>query len=236
MRLVDRSAWIRVSGVLALLVVGAACARPVRHRVTPVEMSGFLDDYGLLRPGGPDEVRLVYRRPDADWTRYHAVMVEPVAIWRSGRKSLDAVPPDDLLRLAHDFEQALRTRVSRGMTLVDRAGPGVLRVRLAITQARASDPVLDVLTVPPGDEPIPAGSDPLDAETRRFLDIAVIEGELVDAETGVLLAQGVDGPRRADAPPLVTWADVDRGLARWVDRVTARLEARTGSGPGNPSR
>jgi hypothetical protein len=110
----------------------------------------------------------------------------------------------------------------------------VLRIRLGITQARASDPVLDVLTVPPGDEP-PAGSDPLDAETRRFLDAAVIEGELVDAETGVLLAQGIDGPRRADAPPLTTWADVDRGLARWADRVCARLEARTGTEPAAPT-
>jgi hypothetical protein len=102
----------------------------------------------------------------------------------------------------------------------------VLRVRLAITQARASDPVLDVVTVPPGEKPA-TGSDPLDAETRRFLDSAVIEGELVDAETGLLLAQGVDGPRRSGAPPLDTWADIDRGLARWADRVCTRLEART---------
>jgi len=195
-------------------------------------MSGFLDDYGLLRRGGPDEVRLVYRNPDADWRRYHAVMLEPAAIWRSGRKSLDPVPDDDLLRLAHDFEQALRARLGRSFRLVDRPGPGVLRIRLAITQARASDSVLDVFTVPPGEETqLATGNEPLHPETRRFLGLAVIEGELVDAETGTLLAQGVDGPRRADAPPLDTWADVDRGFARWADRVCARLETRTGTVP-----
>lgn len=175
-------------------------------------MSGFLDDYTLLRPGGPDEVRLVYRNPAADWHRYHSVMLEPVAIWRSGRKSLDPVPQDDLLRLAHDFEQAVRARLGRSFRLVDRTGPNVLRIRLAITDARATDAVLDVCTVPCGEEAPPTGSGPL------------------DAETGTLLAQGIDGPRRADAPPLDTWADIDRGFARWADRVCARLEARTGTG------
>ena len=219
----------RALRMLVLALALGACACAARRPRMPADMSGFLDDYGLLRPGGPDEVRMVYRNPAAEWPRYHAVMLEPVAIWRSGRKSLDPVPMDDLLRLAHDFEQALRARMGRSLQFVDRAGPGVLRIRLAITQAHASDPVLDVVTVPPGEEPA-TGSAPLHPETRKFLDAAVIEGEIVDAETGILLAQGVDGPRRADAPPLDTWADVDRGLARWTDRVTTRFEARAGRG------
>ena len=173
----------------------------------------------------------MYRNPAADWHRYHSVMLEPIAIWRSGRKSLDPVPEDDLVRLTHDFEQAVRARLGRSFRLVDRAGPDVLRIRLAITHARATDDVVDVCTVPCGEEVRPTGTGPLDAETRRLLDAAVIEGEIVDAETGTLLAQGVDGPRRADAPPLETWADVDRGFARWADRVCARLEARTGTEP-----
>jgi len=236
MRIADRRLPSGGTGLLLLLAAFACAARRPPAASMPADMSGFLDDYKLLRAGGPNEVRLVYRNPAADWSRYHAVMLEPVAIWRSGRKSLDPVPSDDLLRLTHDFERAVRSRLGRSFRLVDRAAPGVLRIRLAITQARASDPVLDVLTVPPGDEPVPAGSDPLDAETRRFLDSAVIEGELVDAETGTLLAQGVDGPRRADAPPLDTWADVDGGLARWADRVVGRLEARTGTEPAPPTR
>jgi hypothetical protein len=228
-----RSSVLALSLALGLALGALACG--TRRPVTPADMSGFLDDYGLLRPGGPNEVRLVYRNDAADWKRYHSVLLEPVAIWRSGRKSLDPVPEDDLFRLAHDFERALRTRIGERLRLVDRAGPGVLRVRLAITQAHASDAILDVLTVPPGDE-VPAGSDPLDAETRRFLGLAVIEGEMVDAETGALLAQGVDGPRRADAPPLDTWADIGRGFARWADRVCARLEARTGAAPAASTR
>jgi len=219
------------SRAVALLLALGALACGAHRRPTPTDMSGFLDDYTLLRPGGPGDVRLVYRNPAADWHRYHSVMLEPIAIWRSGRKSLDPVPEDDLLRLAHAFERAVRARLGRNFRLVDRAGPNVLRIRMAITEARATDAVLDVCTVPCGEEVQATGSGALDAETRRLLGAAVIEGEIVDAETGTLLAQGVDGPRRADAPPLDTWEDIDRGFARWADRVCARLEARTGTGP-----
>ena len=231
MSIANRSTYPGFGRALALLMALSALGCGAHRRPAPTDISGFLDDYTLLRPGGPGEVRLVYRNPAADWHRYHSVMLEPIAIWRSGRKSLDRVPEDDLLRLAHDFEQAVRARLGRSFRLVDRAGPGVLRIRLAITHARATDAVLDMCTVPCGEEAPPTGSGPLDVETRRLLDAAIIEGEIVDAETGMLLAQGVDGPRRADAPPLDTWADVDRGFARWADRVCARLEARTGTEP-----
>src|SRR5215472_17163353 len=170
----DRPA--RVRSTFALLVMLGAFACAVRRPPTSADMSGFLDDYRLLRPGGRDDVRLVYRNPAADWGRYHAVILEPVAIWRSGRQSLDPVPGDDLLRLAWDFEQAVRSRLGRSFTLVDLPGAGVMRIRLGITAARTSDTVLDVVTVPPGEESPPTGSDPLDPETRRFLSLAVVEG------------------------------------------------------------
>ena len=90
----------------ALLLV-TACAS--RRSGPSREFSGFLDDYSLLRPGGPDDVALVYRNPDAQWTSYDKVLFEPVTLWRSGRHSLDAVPEGDLLRLLTDLEARTRT-------------------------------------------------------------------------------------------------------------------------------
>ena len=51
---------------LLVLVVGG-CAH--RHAAPPAEMSGFLDDYALLREGGPNDLALVYRAPDTNWGR-----------------------------------------------------------------------------------------------------------------------------------------------------------------------
>lgn len=224
-RPIARFASAGAAALLVLLLSSCAHRRPVPS----TEVSGFLDDYTLLRDGGPDELWRVYRNPKADWHAYHAVLLEPVTLWRSGRKSLDPVPQEDLLRLVTDFQSAIRTAFGEDFQVVDRAGPGVIRIRLGITDARAADPVLDVLTARHGTgRPHPAGDGPLHAETRRFLASAVIEGELRDAQTNALLAEGIDH-RRPGAPALETWADVDRGFARWADRACARLHARIGA-------
>jgi len=208
---------------LALLFV-AACAS--RRPGPPADFSGFLDDYSLLRRGGPDDVALVYRDPDAGWTSYDKVLLEPVTLWRSGRHSLDAVPEGDLLRLVTDLEAAVRRHLGSRFTLVDEPQAGVMRIRLAITEARASDPVLDVLRARGGGDVTP-GDGALDPETRRFIERAQIEGDIRDARTNRLLAAGVDRRRREGAPPIDTWADVDRALDLWAKRICSRLEART---------
>jgi len=218
---------VGAAGAAAVVLFLVSCAH--RKPGPPADASGFLDDYSVLHEGGPDELWRVYRNPKADWHAYHAAMLEPVTLWRSGRKSLDPVPKEDLLRLVTDFQAAVRRVLGDDFHVVDQPGPGVMRIRLGITDARATDPMLDVLTARHGTgQPHPAGDGPLDAETRRFLASAVIEGEIRDAQTNALLAEGIDR-RRPGAPALETWADVDRAFARWAERAGARLEARTGS-------
>src|SRR5262249_22469512 len=105
---------------LVLVAVAVGCASP--RRPVRTDVSGFLDDYSLLRDGAPGEVALVYRNPKADWTSYDKVLLEPVTLWRSGRKSLEAVPEEDLLRLVDGLESAVRRRLGEGFRLVTDPG------------------------------------------------------------------------------------------------------------------
>jgi hypothetical protein len=215
--------------MLAALLLLLACGCGVRRVTQPSsEMSGFLDDYSLLREGAPGEVALVYRNPKADWARYDEVLLEPVTLWRSGRNSLAPVPEDDLLHLVGAFESALRQQLGAGFRLTDQPGPGVMRIRLAITEARASDPIIDVLRARSASLPPPA-TGPIDPELRRFIEAAAIEGEIRDSQTDELLAAGVDR-RRKDAPPIDTWAAIEHALDAWAARLCARLERRTQGG------
>lgn len=214
----------RILGTILLMLLACGCgARRPPH--PSQETSGFLDDYSFLREGAPGDVALVYRNPKADWSTYDAVLLEPVTLWRSGRNSLGPVPEEDLLRLVGAFEHALRGQLGAGFHLVDQPGRGVMRIRLAITDARASDPILDVLRARETPLP-PPPSGPIDPELRRFIDGAAIEGEIRDAQTGELLAAGVDR-RREGAPPIDTWAAIRRALDAWTERLCARLERRT---------
>lgn len=215
-----------IAAVLCLPSCSVPPVRPAPVQAQP-ETSGFLDDYSSLRAGEAGDVLLVYRNPNANWGAYHKVLLEPVTLWRSGKHSLASMPEQDLLRLANDFEAAVRLRLGASLPVVDRPGPGVLLVRLGITQARSSDPILDVLTANGSAEPGVHGGGPLSPETQQFVDSAAIEGELRDSQTNEILAQGVDR-RKSDAPPITTWAELDRLFAQWADRVCRGLEARTG--------
>lgn len=220
--------------IAIVVVLGGACARkasapPVAAPPpSPAVGSGFLDDYGMLAPGTGEQPTLVYRNPDARWGDYDRVLFEPVAIWRSGASSLTDVPQADLERLAWTLQRSVAARLAQGFTLVEQAGPGVLRVRLALTDARQDDAVLDVFTwaVPPKVEP--SGGDALGAATQRFVDAAAIEGEVSDAMTGTVLAAGVDRRRNQ---PLTTWRAVDAASQRWAAWFAERLEqVRRGGG------
>jgi hypothetical protein len=220
---------IAARALVLLSLVAVACA-PVRRAPGPdPETSGFLDDYANLRPVEDGANAHVYRNPDARWTTYHQVLLEPVALWRSGRRSLDPVPQADLARVILDFEVAVQRQLGAGYRLVQKPGPGVMQIRLGITSARATDPVTDVLTAHgTGHDVTPtSGKGPLHPEMRHFLEGAAIEGEIRDSETQVLLAQGVERRRREGAMPLETWDDVYRLFDAWAARLCARLEART---------
>jgi hypothetical protein len=210
--------------MLAVLLVSGCAGRGTGALS---DWSGFLDDYSRLKLGDQGDLPFVYRNPNARWATYEKVLVEPVALWRSGKQSLDAIPEQDLVELVAHFERAVRTRLGSGFQLVTEPSPGTLRLRLAITEARASDRVVDVLTATPEDRAGGRGTGPIGPELAKFIDAAVIEGEIRDAVTGELLAQGLDR-RRAGAPPrLPTWEALDRALAFWADRTCGRLEART---------
>jgi hypothetical protein len=209
--------------LILLTTLASACAG--KRGPDPRDLSGFLDDYSLLRPGGAGDLPLVYRNPDARWSTYRKVLVEPVTLWRSGRNALAPIPEEELLRLVSHFEAAVRNRLGDGFELVDESAEGTLRLRLAITEARASDPVLDVLTAT-DEGKFRRDVGQLGPEMRQFLEDAAIEGELRDAETNALLAQGIDRRRGGYQRPLSNWADLDRALELWVDRMCSRLEAR----------
>jgi hypothetical protein len=220
-----RRVFARVLTVLACALLAACTHRaPAPMR----DFSGFLDDYSRLRVGDQGDLPFVYRNAEAHWTSYDKVLIEPVALWRSGKNALAPIPEEELLRLVTHVERAVRTRLGAGFTIVTDPSPGTLRLRLAVTEARSNDPIVDVLTAAPNDPKLAGGSGPLGAPLAAFVDAASIEGELRDAVNEDLLAQGIDR-RRVGAPPrLQTWEQLDRALAFWADRVCSRLEARTG--------
>jgi len=59
---------------------GQPAASPSSANGTP-PTSGFLGDYSQLKPGNAGQAQLVYINPDAKWSDYSKVILEPVELW-----------------------------------------------------------------------------------------------------------------------------------------------------------
>jgi len=212
-------------GIAALLVAvfaaGCAAQSPVAEatiRIDEVQPSGFLNDYSILRPGEDGEAALVYRNPDADFSRYNAVFIEPVTLWLGTNSSLNEVDADERQKLADEFYAEIVKALEGDFKITAQPGPGTMRIRVALTDARASSPTLDTLSTYVPQARLLQSAAALGSETAGFVGEASAEAEVRDAETGVLLVAGVD--RRAGTKALGdstfdAWSDVRRAFETW---------------------
>ena len=226
---------VRVPSLLVLLILSvsvSACAttQQARH----VETSGFLEDYSQLQKGKAGEALLVYINPEADFSAYDKVLLDDVTIWRAVDSNLEDVPEEEIEELALGLHEAMVENLKEDYEIVHRAGPGTLRVRVAITEAAKSWVVMDTLTTVIPHTRLISGIQKLATGTHSFVGKASIEGEILDAQSGERLAAAVD--RRAGGKSfqglMSSWDDVKEACQYWAGRLRDRLRAERGKADG----
>lgn len=113
----------------AVLLAGCASQTPTR--------TGFLDRYD--EPSSRSTTT-------ADLTRYSRFIVDPIE-FRPGTTVSSNVDAAAVERLKGELEGAIRKVFSSTHAPAERPGPGVLRVRYAITGVETSQPTVNALTV-----------------------------------------------------------------------------------------
>jgi hypothetical protein len=132
---------------IALVCVLAGCAKTeapsqnIGERATgeqpaPVATSGFLKDYSQLKPGTEGQTLLVYINPNAHWSKYTKVIIDPVQFWADPNTS---VPVEDQQTLCAYFYNVLKENLEKSYTIVDQPGPDVMRIQVALTDATAAN-------------------------------------------------------------------------------------------------
>lgn len=211
---------------LLALVLLAMTACATTQQTSTVGRSGFLDDYSILQKGaGDSEALLRYVNPIADWKHYTKVMIDPIQLWLGEASSLRDIPREERIRLASLLMGKIQNALLADYRVVREAGPHVMRLSVALTEAKASNTVLDTLSsvLPTGY--VISGAKSLTTGTGTFVGSASIEAKFADAELGTLLAAAVD--RRGGAKSLsgVTseWNDVEESFEYWANTLRYRL-------------
>jgi hypothetical protein len=190
-----------------------------------VEKSGFLGDYSMLKPGKEGEATLVYRKYENDhdkWRSYTQILLEPVQIWKGEHTELIR---DDAEYLAKIAWSRLDEELRKDYKMASGPGDGVLRIQVAVTEAGASFPVLDLITtLYPGTRLVSEGKR-WAAGTESFVGTVSVEGKVTDSETGELLGAAVDrrGGGKYVTKGFQKWADVEEAFTYWAKQLRWRL-------------
>lgn len=206
-----------VGGLAVLLIALSGCSAKTK-RLNDAEMSGFLEGYAALEPV---DRGFLYTNDAAHWSSYDKIHLTPVTIWRAGENSLDEVDEVELAKAATLLDRALRERLAKDYTIVDKPAPGTIRLSLAITEALHEHEKISIVTADVSGQPIPVDAEISD-ELEAFADVAMIEVEARDATTRQLLAAAVDtyiAPEGQEKGSGDSWEDVARAFAWWADRL-----------------
>ena len=209
--------------VMALVIAGCATTEQAPN----AQMSGFLGDYTQFHRGKGGQAEYVYRDMNVDFSKYQKIILEPVQLWASeGSASiLNSLSKEDQQLLVDYLYVSLSDAFKRDYAIVNEPGPDVMKVRCAITEAKASSPVKEILsTVTPYGLGISYAKHFM-LGTHSGVGVVSVEGELLDSLTGQRLAAVVD--RRAGTKSLADkytrWGDVQDAFSFWARRMQTNL-------------
>jgi len=206
-----------------MMMALAACAVTEQSKPDTVQQTGFLKDYSQLQPGTKDQALLVYISPNARWSQYTKVMIEPVTFWGD---SSSKVSVQDQQQLCSYYYNKLNEDLAKKFQLVDRPGPGVMTVRVALTDPTTATPVLRSVSVVVPQARLLNSVTNLATGSYAFVGSAQSEAEIVDSQTGERLAAAVDkrsGGLSIKNADVWRWGDAQNAMDYWAQRMADRL-------------
>ena len=219
-----------LSLLTAVLLTSAGCTvtEKVKLDQTSVNCGLLGSDCGRLTPtNSSDKVGLRYVSPNAQWAQYNKVMIDPVTFWGGDTTKVSA---SDQQTLVNYFNQQLREKVGKKMQVVDQAGPGVLKLQVAMTDADTATPVLRSVSMIVPQAHMLANLKYLATGTFPFVGSAQAEAKITDAVNGNVLAEVVD--KRIGGGSFTTgfqWklGDAENAIDKWCEIAADRLSGWT---------
>lgn len=177
----------------------------------PPARTGFLSDYSNLRTAGDSSLRFIASGNQLG--RYSAFIIEPVRIYHYTLSNPDALPGRMKDEMTIYMRGAIVEAIADRYDIVSEPGPGVARVRVALTDIKKASTALNIL--------------PTTRMTGLGLGGASVEAEIVDSVTGRQIAALVEA-RLAQRLNLVAgwgdWGDAKSVMDEWAKRFRQRLD------------
>jgi len=206
-----------------VLVVASVAAKDPAERI---EFSGFLGDYDQLRRvDGFSEFLWGYARRPLILREYDRAIVDPVLVSFHAKARGVAVDPQRLAELTAFFREAVVEELGkvREVEIVEEPGPGVMRVRIAITDIEVVRSAANLGAKVAGAAAAGVGILVPNVDVGG----ATMECEVVDSATGERLVAVVDtdrGRRMFNFRGMTATGDAKRAMRGWAEDFRRNLQ------------
>jgi hypothetical protein len=212
-----------------LLALSAVAVIGLAWATTNSVTSGFFEGPIKFKQDPDRSSALRYISPDLKPGVYTKAVFNPVEIWYAPDSPYKGIEPDQLKKITDRFYEAMVKAAHASKLLVDKPGPGVVLIRAAITNVKATRPK------PKWYNYNPIGGIAYGIKRIGYHDVilsdAVMEMEILDSETGKTLGALVDtgvGINKKDQAKR-TWEDVEKTLEFYANRFHKRIERTLGN-------
>ena len=207
-----------MSGMAALGMLISSTAQAVNY-------SGFLDDYPM-QPDPDRDGAMVYFKPGFSLTAYDKVMIAPITVFIHPESEYKAIVPDEMKALTDSFYNALVEALEPEYPVVSKAGPGVLALRMAVTDVMLKKEKKKRGLL--GYTPVGLAASAVKSTVSKNISLleAVIEGEMSDAHTGEVMAVLVDAePHMTEGKAEPSKEAILESFRFYAQRLRQRLDA-----------
>ena len=113
----------------------------------PIAYSGIDSSARLAANSHNDTGRIPFRYAETlDWRRYNRIIIDPVVVYKGTDNQFGDLAGKDKELLAAYMQQQFTDRLQKQFALAQSPAPNTLRLRLTLTGATASTPVLSTLS------------------------------------------------------------------------------------------
>jgi hypothetical protein len=204
-------------GLGLALVLALLCSCASTDKSTPApqasKQSGFLSNYDLLKPVEGNESAKSWRLPEVNWKQYNKVLIERIKIFIKEDSKNKGIDPTDLKMLTDYFYGALVKEVKPTAEIVDKGGPDVIGIRIAVVDLVPTAYMRSVAgSLIPYGFVAEAASGPASgrpAGSTPYLGECSIEVQIFDSSTGQVLAEFTETKigKKYDAESAKKWVN-----------------------------
>ena len=210
--------------VFATFITSCASTESASKRSGP----GFLGNYvQKLEPGPKGGAKMRWLKPGVDFSKYKKVILEHVVFFLDDTSQYKGIDTAEMNELAQKCDLALVNALKDGYPIVTEPGPDVVRIRMAITDLKQSNPTLSGISTVTMVTPIGLGVNLIKkGATGTWTGSGATASELMalDSMSGEVIAVAQDNKSAGFTKRYGKFDSVEEAFKFWGERLRKFLD------------